>query len=511
MGISAPTGRLRRRLRPTAVPALLGSTRLTTARRRPRLRSAALPALIVLTMVATACAGGPPGGGGGHGKGGKGDTPREPTLPIVFVHGGSGSAAQYETQALRFASNDYPNVVTAIDRISATPEVINPILDDFFDEVLAETGDDRLYVVGHSLGVSVMNNYLDSSPERAARVAKYIGIDSASGPSRDRCPGGEDNAGDWVTPCIGIFGRGDPDRQFGPDYSVQFEDQGHVEVVGSAESFVEQYQFFTGEEPETTLVLPEPPGEVEISGRAQDFPANTPLAGSTVEVWEIDGESGARTSENPVDTLTTGEDGFWGPVNVDGEQHYELALTRDDITQHFYWEPFVRSNDLIRLNLTPADSPISDLIERSDDHSIVVVQRMKEWWGDLPEDSDTLEAITTSASQENPAPVNLVNESSAPSSGNTIGLITFDVGSDGVTNPDGFPIAGFVNGVDVFYPAADPPDGTISLVHDQRGEDLDQMLNAPNWTSTNHGISFSFRDWSQEPLSWDDCVDQGLC
>jgi triacylglycerol esterase/lipase EstA (alpha/beta hydrolase family) len=44
----------------------------------------------------------------------------EPALPIVFVHGGAGSAAQYETQAMRWASNDYPNLVTAIDRTSST-------------------------------------------------------------------------------------------------------------------------------------------------------------------------------------------------------------------------------------------------------------------------------------------------------------------------------------------------------------------------------------------------------
>ena len=43
----------------------------------------------------------------------------EPTLPIVFVHGFSGSAQQYETQALRWASNDYPNVVTAVERSTA--------------------------------------------------------------------------------------------------------------------------------------------------------------------------------------------------------------------------------------------------------------------------------------------------------------------------------------------------------------------------------------------------------
>ena len=32
----------------------------------------------------------------------------ETLLPIVFVHGGAGSAAQYHTQAMRFTSNGYP-------------------------------------------------------------------------------------------------------------------------------------------------------------------------------------------------------------------------------------------------------------------------------------------------------------------------------------------------------------------------------------------------------------------
>ena len=38
---------------------------------------------------------------------------RSRPLPIVFVHGFSRiRRQQYETQALRWASNDYPNVVT---------------------------------------------------------------------------------------------------------------------------------------------------------------------------------------------------------------------------------------------------------------------------------------------------------------------------------------------------------------------------------------------------------------
>jgi pimeloyl-ACP methyl ester carboxylesterase len=121
----------------------------------------------------------------------------EPALPIVFVHGFSGSGAQYETQALRWASNDYPNVVTAIDRVSSTPAVIYPMLDEFFDDVMAPTGDSQIYVAAHSLGTSIMYGYLSSAPERAARVAKYIGIDGLSAPT---CPGG-------VT-CMGLWGRG---------------------------------------------------------------------------------------------------------------------------------------------------------------------------------------------------------------------------------------------------------------------------------------------------------------
>jgi triacylglycerol esterase/lipase EstA (alpha/beta hydrolase family) len=53
----------------------------------------------------------------------------DPTLPIVFVHGFTGSAQQYETQAMRFASNGYPNIVTGIDRASSTPPAIYAILD----------------------------------------------------------------------------------------------------------------------------------------------------------------------------------------------------------------------------------------------------------------------------------------------------------------------------------------------------------------------------------------------
>jgi pimeloyl-ACP methyl ester carboxylesterase len=142
-------------------------------------------------------------------------------LPIVFVHGFSGSGAQYETQALRWASNNYPNVVTAIDRVSASPAIIYPILDDFFDDLIEQTGAPQIYVLGHSQGTAVMAGYLASSPERAARVAKYIGIDGLPLPS---CHGGVE--------CMGIWARGSTTRMLGQN-NLYLSDHGHTESVGS--------------------------------------------------------------------------------------------------------------------------------------------------------------------------------------------------------------------------------------------------------------------------------------
>ena len=207
-------------------------------------------------------------------------------LPIVFVHGFSGSAAQYETQALRFASNHYPNIVTGIDRISAAPSVIYPILDEFFDAVMAKTGYDQIYAVGHSQGTAVMYGYLSSSPERAARVAKYIGIDGLAAAT---CPGGVE--------CMGVWARGNPARVLGPR-NVQFADQGHTQSVGSAESFAAQYEFFTGTAPDTTEITKEP-GHIHISGRALNFPANTGIAGSVLDVYEVRAQDGTRLRRGP--------------------------------------------------------------------------------------------------------------------------------------------------------------------------------------------------------------------
>ncbi len=353
----------------------------------------------------------------------------EPALPIVFVHGFSGSGAQYETQALRWASNDYPNVITAIDRVSSTPAIIYPILDQFFDDLMAKTGDSQIDVVAHSAGTAVMFGYLSSSPERAARVARYIGIDGLTSPT---CPGG-------VT-CMGLWARGSATRVLGP-VNVQLADQGHTQSVGSGESFREQYKFFTGHEPATTLVLPEPPGQVEISGRALNYPANTGIAGSTLDVYEVDARTGARSIPTPLHTVAVGSDGNFGPLQVNGQRRYELQLTRQGpdgpLYQHFYYEPFIRSNDLLRLNLAPIDSALSNAIQRGP-HTSVSIVRQKEWWGSNPLDSANVDAldITTTRPSGVESVGNIINEATAPYAGSTIAIISFDINVDGLSDTE---------------------------------------------------------------------------
>ena len=108
-----------------------------------------------------------------------GSTPagaQEPELaPIVFVHGGAGSAAQYETQARRFDGNGYPaRLVRAFEYDSSfvtnTFAQVIARLDAFVDDSAAELGVEQVYLVGHSLGTFVSNTYLgDAGPRRQDR------------------------------------------------------------------------------------------------------------------------------------------------------------------------------------------------------------------------------------------------------------------------------------------------------------------------------------------------------
>jgi pimeloyl-ACP methyl ester carboxylesterase len=463
----------------------------------------------------------------------------EPTLPVVFVHGFSGSAQQYETQALRWASNDYPNVVTGIDRLFVGFQLAH--LDAFIDALLAETGDPKVYVVGHSAGTAVMTSYLNSSPARAARVAKYIGIDGASNAT---CPGGVDASGQPNVPCMGIWARGPTTRQVGPDHNVYLSEQGHTQSVTSPESFAAQYAFFTGNAPETTFILPEPPHAVEIAGRALNFPNNTGMEGAVLELWEANPLTGERVGRSPELVETVDATGDFGPWPVNGNKRYEIHVSRlapDGTTrhQHFYTEPWIRSDYLVRLNISPIGSALSEAIRvNSGPAAGASISRQKEWWGSNDVDAanvDVLEVTTFVPKHRTgfggrliclllgelfpsicdiEAVGDIATPGTAPYAASTIAMISFDVGADGVSDTSQLVNLGpFLSGIDVFMPAPDAvPNGVVSFHLDARREPRDQRIMTPNWPMDgDHFMSVIFREWTQPFESYLECKLRRIC
>lgn len=405
--------------------------------------------------------------------------PAEVTLPIVFAHGFAGSAQQYESQAIRFAANGYPRErIKAYDHDGAGRDIAAYAdgLDAVIDAALEEFDAEQVYLVGHSRGTSVSTSYLED-PARAAKVAKYIAIDGRP------CP--------MVVPCIAPNQAGHPG-------------QAHVEVATSKESFIMQYEFLIGETPEVVdIVAQRKP--VEISGRAVNFPANTGREGATLEIYEVDSDTGHRVDDEPRATFEIGADGDWGPVTVDSRKHYEFVLTADNSQSHHLYQPrFLRDDAFVRLLSGGPDSPTRMNSSLSDNHSNIVVSRMREWYAkddaDLEGDQTDVLEVQVKRESGDTEPVNVLTDDLMNGS---IGIHVQDAAaSPGDTTREPLPyfsMQAFQAGVDVFLPAADPPDGTIRVTSYPRGDrSRPQTLNVPNWPSSEHSISILLSDYLQD-------------
>jgi pimeloyl-ACP methyl ester carboxylesterase len=449
-------------------------------------------ALLALVLGATACSSGTDDGSGAGPGGPDGEAdvnedgvdplpplPDDVALPIVFVHGFAGSAQQYESQAMRFVANGYPQErIVAYDHDGAGFDIAGYTtgVDEVIDATLAEFDVDQVYLVGHSRGTGVSTAYL-GDPARAAKVAKYVAIDGAP------CPD--------VVPCLA------PTQETHPG-------QAHVEVATSEESFAAQYEFLVGEAPEVVDIVPqrEP---VVLSGRAVNFPANTGREGADLDVWAIDPDTGARTGDEPHASFEIGADGGFGPLEVEHGGHYEYVLSAADspVQHHLYLQPYQRSSHLVRLLSSPPDGPTRTNTNVGDDHASVIAIRMREWYADdLPDvegdQRDVLE-ISTSGPGADEQPVDAI----ADFVGNgAIGLhLHDDAATPGETTLAALPYFSeqpFQSGVDVFMPAstsADEPDGTITVTNLPRGDTgRPQTVNVPNWPSSGHTISVMFAD-----------------
>lgn len=426
--------------------------------------------------------------------------PVQERLPIVFVHGQFGSAQQFETQAMRFTSNGYPqDLLYAFEYDTSNTD--NPLdgLDSFIDKVRSEAGVTQVYAVGHSRGTSVWTAYLDdpafNGPEK---VARYVNID---GRSPEELPGGVPGIGiwgEWNSANSGYNRREDnSNAQIGPDPAANyyFPNKSHTETATSAEAFALMYRFLTGVEARTTAVTPTKSGKVNVAGRALYFPENIGFAGATLQVWKIDDATGQRSADKPVQTLTTSSSGEFGPIKLDPKQRYEFALLRTatdtfpaDSVHHFYPEPYTHDNYFVRLLSSRPGEGIEEFIPVDDASSGMVVLRMREFWGDQGAAGDELFVDG----------LNVLTPAISPRTGVNIAVFLFDQGSDQTTDLEKgeiFPLnlLTFLTGADVFIPSMFEGTGTVEVSLVTRGGET-TALNIPNWPSSTNRVSVMFRD-----------------
>jgi pimeloyl-ACP methyl ester carboxylesterase len=409
--------------------------------------------------------------------------------PIIFVHGGSGSGAQFESQAMRFTSNGYPRSHLAVVEYDsrgldfpADLPVVHAEIDARIAELQAATGREQVDILGHSRGTTVMHDYL-SFPERAANVAHYVNID---GRSADAPPGGVPTLALWA----GAVDRPVPGEIVGA-VNVTVPNQEHIEVATSEESFFEIYHFFRGRAPWTTKILPQP--RPRISGRVVSFPDNNGLDGALLDIWCVDGDTGERIGSHPKATYAIGPDGNFGPFKARYGAHYEFAVIREGSKGlNYFFEPFLRSNHLVRVNVALALDPF---IESGDHHAAVTVIRYKEFWGDRGAENDVLAINGTDVINPTTAPSGAVGAASSA-------FFAFDVGSDGVSDvtavpfPFWTPLAPFLTGADLFIPT-DPP-GTVSVETVPRGDfGAARTVNVPNTPSSEARIVVQLNDFEQ--------------
>jgi pimeloyl-ACP methyl ester carboxylesterase len=409
--------------------------------------------------------------------------PRKPKLnPVIFVHGFIGSGAQFESQQQRFTSNGYPQrLIAALDYDStfglATREQVYARLDGLIRRMQRRSGRPKVDLLGHSLGTSLVHEYL-ASPERAARVAHYVNLDGRTAMAP---PGG--------VPTLAVWGIGTPGREITGATNLTIPNQTHVQVATSAETFRAIYRFFRGRRPESTRIVRKRGRFVRVAGRAVLFPQNAGATNATLRVWKVKPLTGRHVGEVAATKQLTG-DGSWGPFRLERGAHYEFAITRPRSgTHHLYYEPFRRDDHLVRLLTAEPNTGLDALTTKGDGHAVVIVTRNKEFWGDQGVQNDVLSINGT----------NVINAGTSPRSKRTIGVFAFDSGADGHSNVSAplpaFSSLPFISGVDLAIPAAPQPTGRISVRLRSRGRGPVRAINFPNFPSTTDRVSVQFNDY----------------
>jgi hypothetical protein len=388
--------------------------------------------------------------------------------PIVFVHGTFGSGDQFAHAAQLFGSNGYcQERIVALEYNSVNfASDPTPALDALIDDILAKTGKDKVVLLGHSQGTSHCISYLED-PARAAKVSHYVNLSG-----RGTIPDG--------VKALSISSENDiggmPSHAAGAEKEITFEDEDHIDVASSTQSFIEIYEYLRGEEPEYTEVQCGDE-KVTIQGIAESLGDNVPFAGGRLEVYRL-GDSPRERGE-PELVVMSDEKGASQPFELDRGVAYEFkAIDADDKLVGFvYFAPFKRSNRLARF-VGPSENPLvagmtTDPLELSSDHTVMALRNIQ---GSFRHDLG--HSLLVNGEE-------VLTDESAGRTRATTGLFLSDQDLDHETDL-GVPFSAisFLLGTDVFMDASEP--AWIEMNFNGT------TLQIPNWPSDEALVSVMF-------------------
>jgi pimeloyl-ACP methyl ester carboxylesterase len=322
--------------------------------------------------------------------------------PIVFAHGNGDHAALWLTTLWRFESNGVPSdrllAVNFTDPLARSDDAVpQPNRSSTEDqrrelaEAVAEfrrrTGASRVALVANSRGGYPIRNMLQNGGGEGVSHAVLCGVPNHGVYDWEETLGSEFNA---RGPFLRRLNAGESEvtagtafltvRSEGNDKYAQADGRllgkpgvptgvtvegpalrgatnvalpglDHREVAFHRRAFREIYRFIAGAEPARIAIVPEARVTLDglVTGLAGGAATNRPLAGASVEIYRVSGETGERIGER-VHQATTSADGRWGPAVVEPTWFLEIvaAIPGSPIT-HYYRSPFPRSTRVLHL------------------------------------------------------------------------------------------------------------------------------------------------------------------
>lgn len=384
--------------------------------------------------------------------------------PIVFVHGTFGSGDNIAHVAQLFGSNSYCQerfVAVEYNSLGGSPLTK---LDALIDEIRAQTGQDKVDLMGHSQGTGHCVEYLKDAV-RAGKVAHYVNLSG-----RTEVPN--------AIPTLSLSSKNDlggtPSHAPNAEKQVTFEEQDHFGVASSTEAFVEIYKYLLGKEPKYKEIQCGD-DEITIEGIAETFGDNAPIVGGTLEVHEMSDKPYERGA--PVLTIHSDPQGRSGAFKIKRNTPYEFkALDADGkLVGHVYFAPFKRSNRLVRF-LGPSKNILvsslsTDQLKLSPNHAVIVARTLA---GAFRQDLG--QSLKIDGKE-------VLTAENAGRAANVVGLFMSDQNLSEESDLGVAFSAPFVMGTDVFMSSKQPK----LLDIEWNG----QHLSVPNWPSSEGFISLN--------------------